>query len=217
MFLEELVGSFVALVSSLIIQTPAISRENLQREYTLISVPNPEQDEVYDGLIHREYEQDVPSEVLYYEDGTFVSIQTDARRNFCESFIRSCKTNIGLFTAVVFILGLLAIGLVYVDLNTSDVCIEWRHNNLTVPLHVQTVQIVAMAVRLLPLFSWFPASVAMLLGFTKFKQNYLVGLFLCALVPGSIACVYRNVMSNKFIDDDYDFISFLYRLVNYNN
>ena len=214
MFLEELVGSCVALISSLIAQTPPISRGNLQREHTLISEPNPEQDEVYDGLIHREYEQEVPSEVPYYEDGTFVSMQTVARRNFCESFIRSCKTNIGLFTAVVFILGLLTVGLVYVDLNTDDACIEWRHKNLSVPLHVQTVQIVAMSVRLLPLFSWFPASVAMLLGFTKFKQNYLVSLFLCAFVPGSITCVYRNVMSDKFIDVDYDF---LYRLVNYIN
>ncbi len=212
MFLEELVGSCVALVSSLITQTPPISRENLQREYTLISVPNPEQDEVYDGLIHREYEQEVPSEVpYYYEDGTFVhvSIQTDERRNFCESFIRSCKTNIGLITAVVFILGSLTVGLVYLDLNT-DVCMNWMHKNLSVPSHVHTVQRVGTSVKLLPLFSWFPASVAMLLGFRKFKQNYLVNLFFCALVLGSITCVYRIVMFDKLINVVYD----IYRLVN---
>ena len=215
MFLEELVGSCVALVSSLITQTPPISRENLQREYSLISVPNPEQDEVYDGLIHREYEQEVPSEVPYYEDGTFVSMQTDARRNFCESFTRSCKTNIGLITAVVFILGLLTVGLVYLDLqlNTNDVCIERINKNLSVPSHVHTVQIVRASVILLPLFSWFPASVAMLLGFRKFKQNYFVSLFFCALVPGSITCVYRIVIFTRLIHVRYNF---LYRLVNYN-
>ena len=213
MFLEEVVGSCAALVSSLITQTPPISRENLQREYTLISVPNAEQDEVYDGLIHREYEQEVQSEVPYYEDGTFVSVETDARRNFCESFTRSCETNIVLIMAVVFILGSLTVGLVYVDLNTNDVCIEWMHKNLSVPSHVQKVKIVGMSVKLLPLFSWFPVSVAMLLGFTKFKQNYLVSLFFCALVPGSITCVYRVVMSDKFINVVYN----LYRLVNKNN
>ena len=214
MFLEELVGSCVALVPSLITQTPPISRENLQREHTLISVPDSEHDEVYDGLIHREYEQEEPSEVPYYEDGTFVSMQTDARRNFCESFIRSCKTNIVLITAVVFILGLLTVGLVYVDLNTTDVCIAWMNKNLRVPSHIHTVQIVGMYVKLMPLFSWFPASVAILLGFRKFKQHYLVSLFFCALVPGSITCVYKNVMSDKFIHVDYNS---LYRLVNYNN
>ena len=93
------------------------------------------------------------------------------------------------------------------DLNTNDVCIEWMHKNLSVPLHVQKVQIVGMSVKLLPLFSWFPASVA------KFKQNYLVILFFCALVPGSITCFYRVVMSDKFINVAYN----LYRLVNNNN
>jgi hypothetical protein len=34
---EELVGSLVALVSSLIIQTPPMARENSQREYILIT------------------------------------------------------------------------------------------------------------------------------------------------------------------------------------
>jgi hypothetical protein len=51
MILEELFGSFVSLLSSLTIKTPAISRENLQRECTLIFEENPEPD----GLIHREY------------------------------------------------------------------------------------------------------------------------------------------------------------------
>ncbi len=215
MFLEELVGSCVALVSSLITQTPPISRENLQREYSLLSVPNPEQDEVYDGLIHREYEQEVSSEAPYYDDGTFVSIQTDARRNFCESFIRSWKTNIGLIMAVVFILGLLTVGLVYVDLNTDDVCMEWMYKNLSVPSHVQTVQIVGMSVRLLPVFSWFPACVAMLLGFRKFKQNYLVRLFLCALVPGSITSAYRVIMSDKFTNVVYNIYRLVLQMLNY--
>jgi hypothetical protein len=125
MFLEELFGSCVALFSSLIIQTPPISRGNLQRECTLISVPNSEQDEVYDGLIHREYEQEAPTEVPYYEDGMFVLMQADTRRNFSESFIRSLKTNVGLIISVVFILGSLTVGVVYVDL-ACEPCLEWR-------------------------------------------------------------------------------------------
>ncbi len=102
---------------------------------------------------------------------------------------------------MVFILGSLTVGLVYLDLNT-DVCMNWMHKNLSVPLArtVHTIQSVGTSVKLLPLFSWFPASVAMLLGFRKFKQNYLVNLFFCALVPGSITCVYRNVMSGKLIN-----------------
>ncbi len=100
---------------------------------------------------------------------------------------------------MVFILGSLTVGLVYLDLNT-DVCMNWMHKNLSVSSHVHTVQSVGTPVKLLPLFSWFPASVAMLLGFRKFKQNYLVNLFFCALMPGSSTCVYRIVMSGKLIN-----------------
>jgi hypothetical protein len=209
MILEELFGSCVAIVSRLIIQTPPISRENLQREYTLISVPNPEQDEVYDGLIHREYEQEALTEVPYYEDGTFASMQADTRRNSFESFIRSLKTNVGLITAVVLILGSLTVGVVYVDLNSNDACIEWMHKNLSVPAHVQILRTVGMSVKLLPLFSWFPACIAMLWGFSEFKKNYLACLFFCAFVPGSITCVYRIIMLDKFTKVAYN----PYRLV----
>ncbi|CAB4025937.1 Hypothetical predicted protein [Paramuricea clavata] len=204
MILEELFGSCVALVSRLIIQTPPISRENLQREYTLISVPNREQDEVYDGLIHREYEQEVP----FYEDGTFVRMQADPTRNFCESLIRSLKANVGLITAVVFVLGSLTVGVVYVDLNSNDACIEWMHKNVSIPAHVRTLRIVGMSVKLLPLFSCFPACIALLWGFREFKKNYLTRLFFCAFVPGSITCVYRIIMFDKFTNVDYN----LYRL-----
>jgi hypothetical protein len=98
MILEELFGSFVSLLSSLTIKTPAISRENLQRECTLIFEENPEPDEVYDGLIHREYEQETPTEVPYYEEDVSVLVQAneEPRRNFCESFLRSFKANVGL-------------------------------------------------------------------------------------------------------------------------
>ena len=198
MILEELIGSCVALVSTLLAQAPPISRENLQREYTLISVPNSEQEEVKNGLIHSEYEHKVPTELPYYDDGTFVQTQAGETQNFCKSFARSFKTNIGLIGVVLFVLSALTVGLVFVDLNTNDVCKEWIHRNLNVSSHVMTVRKVGMSVKLLPVFSWFPVSIAMLWGFKEFKRNYVVCLFLCAFVPGSITCTYRIVMLHKF-------------------
>ena len=204
MILEELIGSWVSLASSFLGQTPPMSRKNLQREYTLISVPNSEQEEVSNGLIHSEYEQNVPTELPYYDDGTFVQTQADKTRNFCKSLIRSIKTNLGLITAVVFILAALTVGLVFVDLNTNDVCKVWITENLNVPSHVKTVWKVGMSLKLLPLFSWFPVSIAMLWGFKEFKRDYVVCLFLCAFVPGSITCAYRNIMIHKFTNLAYN-------------
>ena len=198
MILEELIGSWVALVSSLFTHAPPISRENLQREYRLISVTNPEQEEAINGLIHSEYEQNVPIEFPYYEDGTFVQMKADETRNFCQSFARSFKTNIGLIAVVVFILAVLTVGLVFVDLNTNDICKEWMNKNLNVSTRVKTVQKVVMSVGILPSYSWFPLAICMLWGFKEFKRNYFLSLFLCAFVPASIICAYQIIMVHKF-------------------
>lgn len=200
MILEELVGSFVSLFSSLIVHTPPISSETLQRDYSLIFQANPEEDEVYDGLIHREYEQETPAELPYYEEDISVLVQQAAgqtRRNFCESFFRSCKTNVGLLMAAVFMLGLLTVGLVYVDLNTTNACREWMHNNFSVPSNVRTVRILGMSVTLLPLYALFPTCVIMLWGFRELKMNHLLSLFLFQSVIISINIAYKVVVFDK--------------------
>ena len=193
MILEELVGSVLSLCSSFITQTPPIHRE--QRQFTLIFGETHEQDEVYDGLIHREYEQQPEQELPYYEDDMSVLVQPDGQssRDFAQSFLRSFQANVGLIMAVVFILGLLTLGVVYLDLNTTDACIEWMHNNYSIPRVVKILQIVGMSFELLPLFTWFPACIVMLWGFKEFKKNYLSCLLVCQLVIGSITCVYRII------------------------
>jgi hypothetical protein len=196
MIVEELVGSFVALVSSLIIQTPPMARENLQREYTLITEGS--QNEVYDDLIHCEYEQGAPTEVPSYEEDLSVLLQDDQqrRRNFCESFIRSFKENVGLLMAVVFILGLLIVGLVYVDLNTTNSCVAWIHHNFSVPSNVRIIRIAGMCAALVPLFAWFPGCLVMLWGLKEFKKNFLMCL-ICQLVALTLDCVYTIVFLDK--------------------
>ena len=198
MILEELIGSFASLFSSLISQTPPISSGTLQRDYSLIFEENPDREEVYDGLIHREYEPETPAELPYYEDiSLLVQVDGRTRRNFYESFMRSCKANVGLVMAVMFILGLLTVGLVYVDLNTTNACIEWIFNNFTVPSNVRTIRIVGMSVTLLPLYAWFPTCVIMLWGFRQFINNYLLRLILWQSVILSINIAYKVVVFDK--------------------
>ncbi|XP_028410323.1 uncharacterized protein LOC114532935 [Dendronephthya gigantea] len=109
---------------------------------------------------------------------------------------------------VVLLLSSLTVGLVFVDLNTYDTCIEWMKLNVTVPSHVQTLQIVGMSLRLIPLYGLFPTCIAMLWGFRQFKQHYLFRLLLCAFVTGSLTCAYEIIMFDKFFHVDYN----LYRL-----
>ena len=199
MILEEIIGGFVSLFSGLIAQTPPISSETQQRDYCLLFEANSETEEdVYDGLIHREYDQERPAELPYYEENVSYSDLFPAHdgrtgKKFCESFLRSCKANLGLVTAAIFILGLLTVGMVYADLNTTNACIEWMHNrpNFTVPSNVQVLRIVGMSVSLIPLYAWFTICIIMLWGFRQFKQHYLLSLVACQSIMLSSCTAYK--------------------------
>ena len=182
MILEELSGSCVALASNVVIPTPSISRDNVLQENWSIRGENNEDEEEYNGLVHCEYERHEPSEAPYYEDGSFVLLQSElnSRRSFCESLRRSFRTNIGILMVVVFMLSTLTVGIVYIDLNTTDICIEWMNKNITLPSHVKTLKTVGMSLKLLPLFAWFPSCVAMLWGLTEFKKElFLAFIHMC--------------------------------------
>ena len=203
MILEEIVGSFVSLLSTLFVQTPPpISREIHQREYTLIYDVNPEQEEVPNDLIHRQYKVEAPDELPYYDSGTMASTHTVVGHDFCESLGRSWKANVGFFIAVVFILSSIIVGLVFLDFNTSNVCVEWTQNS-GVPQRVQTLKIIGKSVRLVPLFSWFPVCIAMLWGYKELRKNYLACLFVSSFVPGAVTCAYRIIMIKKLNDLNY--------------
>ena len=207
MILEEIVGSFVSLLSSLFVQTPPISREIHQREYTLIYDVNPEEEEVSNGLIHREYESETPQELPYYEDGSLASIHTvvGVGHDFLESLLRSLEANVGFLVAVVFIIASLIVVIVFLDLNTNDACVEWVLTNSSIPRHVRMLKLIGMSVKLVPPFSWFPVCIAMLWGYEEFRKNYLACLFVSSFVPGVLCCTYRIIVMNKFTDLNYSY------------
>ena len=209
MIFEELVGSLISLCSSLIIKTPTISQERQQPR--LIFEESYEEDEVCEGLIHLEYEEDTQPELPYYEEDIPILVQADGQhsRHFIQSFLRSFQANITLIMAAIFILGLCVIGCVYVDLNTSDACTQWRHKNYSIPRNVKILQAFGLSVELLPLFTWFPACTSMLWGFKEFRKNYLSYLLVCQLVIGSITCFYRIINKEALNAVDYN----KYRLV----
>ena len=220
MILEELIASFASLVSSLIAQTPPISTGTQQRDCSLLFEEIAEREEVYDGLIHREYDQERPAELPYYEEDVsfsalFPAYDERTEKNFCESFLRSCKANLGLVMAVTFMLGLLAVGLVFVDLNTTNACIEWMHNNFTVPSNVRLMRIVGMSVTLLPLYAWFPACMIMLWGFKQFRKNYLLRLFACQSVTLSLVMAYKILAFDNTRTTNVDY-RYVYRITGVN-
>ena len=191
MISEELIGILVSLCSSLVKDTPQISRESWHRNSISIFDEN-------HVFIDREYELKAQTEYSYCEEEVLVQADEQPRRSVCESLFRSCKANIGLVLAAIFVSSFFAVGTVFVDLNTTDSCIEWMQKNFTVPPHVKTLQMIGMSMKLLPLILLFPVCIAMLWGCKNFKQNYLPCLCLCQVVTGSLNCAYRIFMFQKF-------------------
>ena len=198
MILEELVGSLVSLGSSLIAQTPPLSRQCRQRYDRLIFEDSREDEESYEGLIHREYEEEEAQEIPYYEtiDIPVQNTGTRARPSICESFRRSVHVNIGLLLAVV-LLGLITIGLVYLNFNTANSCIEWRHFNHSTPASVKMLRTVGDCIAMVPIFLWFPVIAAMLWGLKEFKKNYLSCLYVTFLIM-AVSMVYRAILSDRY-------------------
>ncbi len=200
MILEEFVGALASLFGSLLItHAPNISRENLRRYYWPIFEQCPEDKEQEQGLIHCEYEPDETVDLPYYEElNTSVRTNTECRtsRSLCESLRRSFQVNFVLLLAVV-LLGPMTIALVYVDLNTTNSCIEWRHHNHSIPSTVKVLQIIGTCITAVPLYLWFPISAAMLWGFKEFKDNYLSCLF-ASCFTAALTMVYRAVWFDQY-------------------
>ena len=195
MILEELVGVLVSLGTLLFTQAPQISRENLRRHDWLTFEQSSEDEGEEGGLVHREYEPDKADDVPYYEElNVSVSTHTGesrSGRSFCESLRRSVQVNLVLLLAVIS-LGLMTIVLVYVDLNTTHSCMEWRHYNDSVPSRIKVLRIIGTSLTAVPLYLWIPVTAVMLWGLKEFKENHLSCLFVSCSIAVLIM-VYRIV------------------------
>ena len=199
MILEELIGALVSLSSLLVTQVPPISRESLGRYYWLLVDESPDDEELHQELIHREYKPDDKEELPYYEElaaSVLTSTENNTNRSICESLRRSFQVNFVLLISVV-LLGLITVSLVFADLNTTNSCIEWRHRNQTLSQTRKVLQILGTSISAIPLYLWFPASAAMLWGFEEFKKNYRSCL-LTSCFATCITMVYRAVSFQKY-------------------
>ena len=133
-----------------------------------------------------------------YSEEIDVSVSTEVRsnRSVCESLGRSFQLNFVLLLAVV-LLGLVTIVLVYVDLNTTNSCIEWKHYNHSTPSTIKMLQIIGTSLSALPLYLWIPVSAAMLWGLKDFKDNHLSCLFVSCFTA-ALTMVYRAVLFDQY-------------------
>ena len=77
----------------------------------------------------------------------------------------------------------------YVDLNTTDLCVEWQNDNNTVPLSVKRIRVIGDSVEAIIINLWFPVTAVVLFGWKKFKLRFL-STFYIAFIFGEATVIY---------------------------
>ena len=183
MILAELVGLVASYASVFVSQPPRICSRNTQRESGSTLDESNEQERKWEDMIHQEYEQEDGSEFQqqtdYRSSVNYVSVggQSRIRPSYWKSLQRSLRANFGIMIAVMP-LGLLAISFVYFDLNTSNLCIEQKYHNYSIPFHVTRWILIGEDITTIPLNMWLPLTLVLLFGWKKYKSNYISTLYI---------------------------------------
>ena len=203
MILEELVGVIVHLGSTLVTHAPAIRQDSRESNCSLTNEENVE--DIPPGVLHRDYEEvgessgESSGEPLHVPVERIVVVQSTRQegRSICTSLLRSLQVNASLLFAVL-LFGFFTTALVYTDLNTSNVCAVWIEyfNHTARSTNLRILRTIGMTLGTLPIYAWFPTSVAMLWGIKEFKANYM-RCFRVVLVAAALSMAYKGILGEE--------------------
>ena len=187
---EEIAGMFLSLFSLFWSDRPRVSfREQIDSEEGGVD------DGRWQPYINEEYENFLTNEqlnsVLVNErltDYTRLGGASSGRRSYWESSRKSLWTTLSvtfaIFPSTVFIIGFL-----YVDLNTTDLCLEWQYHNNTLPFSVKRLRVIGDSVEAVITNLWFPLTSVVLFGWKEFKLRFL-STFYVAFIFGGMVIIY---------------------------
>ena len=111
------------------------------------------------------------------------------RKSILKSFRKAIWTSISMAFSL-FLPTAFVIIFLYVDLNTTDLCIEWQHHNNTVPLSVMRIRVIGRSVEAVIINLWFPLSTVILFGWKVFKLRF-INVFYIAFIFGEATVIYN--------------------------
>ena len=183
--LEEITGMFLSLFSLFVNATPRVSlREPI--DPTSDTEEEGVDDDRWQPYINKEYENFHTNEQLNSDytrlDGTW------SQRSYWESIRRSLWTTLSI-TVAMFVPTAFTMAFLYVDLNTTDLCLEWQYHNNTLPLSVKRLHLIGHSVEVMITNLWFPLTMVVLFGWKEFKLRFL-STFYVAFIFGETTVIY---------------------------
>ena len=185
--LEEIIGMILSLFSLVLDEPPSVSFP------VLINNPatsNTEESESDDGrwqsYINNEYGNSHTNEQL--TDYTTLDGASSERRSFWQSTSKSLLTTLTVTVAMIPSTAVI-MAFLYVDLNTTDLCLEWQYHNNTLPFSVKRLRVIGDSVEAVITNLWFPLTSVVLFGWEEFKLRFL-STFYVAFIFGGMTIIY---------------------------
>ncbi|CAB4034294.1 Hypothetical predicted protein, partial [Paramuricea clavata] len=185
--LEEITGMFLSLFSLFVNATPRVSLREHQ--------PEVNDDDRWQPYINEEYENFHTNEQLSSvlvnrrrTDYTRLDGTSSGRRSYWESIRRSLWTTLTI-TCAMFVPTAFIMAFLYIDLNTTDLCLEWQYHNNTLPFSVKRFRVIGDNVGVMITNLWFPLTMVVLFGWKEFKLRFL-STFYVGFIFGETIVIY---------------------------
>ena len=184
--LEEITGMFLSLFSLFVNATPCVSLREHQ--------PGVDDDR-WQPYINEEYENFHTNEQLSSvlvngrrTDYTRLDGTSSGRRSYWESIRGSLWTTLTI-TCAMFVPTAFIMAFLYIDLNTTDLCLEWQYHNNTLPFSVKRFRVIGDNVGVMITNLWFPLTMVVLFGWKEFKLRFL-STFYVGFIFGETIVIY---------------------------
>ena len=191
--LEEITGMFLSLFSLFWRDTPRVFLRG-QIDPTS-NTEGGADDYRWQPYINKEYENFHTNEQLNsvfvderLTDYTRLDGTSSGRRSYWESIRRSLWTTLSITCAIV-VPTAFTMAFLYIDLNTTDLCLEWQYHNNTLPFSVKRLRVIGDSVDITITNLWFPLTVVVLFGWKEFKLRFL-STFYVAFIFGETTVIY---------------------------
>ena len=192
--LAEIIDIFLSLFSLILSDTPRLSLQE-QIHPTGDTEDGGVDDDRWQPYINKEYENVHTNEQLssvfvdeILPDYTRLGGTSSGRRNYWESIRRSLWTTLRI-TCAIFVPTAFALAFLYIDLNTTDLCLEWQYHNNALPFSVKRLRLIGHSVEVMIINFWFPLTMVVLFGWKEFKLRFL-STFYVAFIFGETTVIY---------------------------
>ncbi|XP_028399428.1 uncharacterized protein LOC114522859 [Dendronephthya gigantea] len=108
--------------------------------------------------------------------------------SYRESIWKSLWTSLSITIAIMPITAFM-MAFIYLDLKTTDLCIEWEYHSHSLLLSVKRLRVIGDSVEAIIINLWFPLTTAVLFSWKVFKMKYF-STFYVGLIFGLTAVIY---------------------------